>query len=567
METAETILESLSSFVWGPWLLLPLLVGTGIFLTIRLGLIQLRLFTKAMSLQFGRRSRQKGARGEISSFQAMSTALGATVGTGNIVGVALSLSIGGPGALFWMWITALLGMASKYAECFLGVRFRHRDSMGELTGGPQAYLQRGIPNRFGKFLALMFAICCVFACFGIGNMTQANAISANLQHSFNVPPLATAGALIILTATALLGGIKTVSKVTAFCVPLMILLYLGFGAYIVLLNISMVPEAFAMILRGAFTGEGAVGGAIGSGMIFAMQIGAQRSLFSNESGMGTAAIPAAVATTSHPVRQGLASMTQTFVDTIVVISMTGLILLTTGTWQGADPATATSLAFSSGLPGDWGGYIVTFCLVLLGYSTVLGWSYYGERALESLGGGPKAITAYRLLFALMCGVGAVAPLAVVFTFSDLMNGLMALPNLVGLILLSGLVARETKKYLTHDPHFEATVDTIDGFMYGHPGGLDAQIDHQVDLSQKNPALEHPDTTSLKIITEKMIEDDAAQQASTPVYDVTLEEVNTGSIPLVTGSLPIIQQAKPTFGTPTDPRAAAPRPAAPDEPAP
>ncbi|MFW0180270.1 alanine/glycine:cation symporter family protein [Rothia sp. P5766] len=557
MDALQQVLDETSRIIWGPWLLLPLLVGTGIFLTVRLGLIQIRLFTKAMSLQFGRRARQEGAKGDISSFQAMSTALGATVGTGNIVGVALSLSIGGPGALFWMWVTAIIGMASKYSECFLGVRFRHRDKMGELTGGPQAYLQRGIPNRFGKFLATMFAICCVFACFGIGNMTQSNAISANLEHSLGVPSWATALVLALLTALALLGGIKTVSKIAAFCVPLMILLYLGFGGYIVARNAAMIPEAFAMILRGAFTGQGALGGAVGAGMIFALQVGAQRSLFSNESGMGTASIPASVATTSHPVRQGLASMTQTFVDTLVVISMTGFILLTTGTWTNSEPATATAQAFSSGIPGPWGGYVVTLCLVLLGYSTVLGWSYYGERALESLGGGKRAITGYRMVFALMCGLGAVAPLSVVFTFSDIMNGLMAIPNLIGLILLSGLVARETKKYLTHDPNFVATVDTIDGFMYGLPGGLDAQIDHEVDLSQNEPALEHPDTTRLKVITQKMIEEDLMTKEDSKVYDVSVEQVHTGSIPLVTGSLPIIQQAKPTFGSPTDPRAAEP----------
>lgn len=557
MDALQNILDSASSFIWGPWLLLPLLVGTGLFLSLRLGLIQLRLFTKAMSIQFGRRAKQPGLKGEISAFQAMSTALGATVGTGNIVGVALSISIGGPGALFWMWVTAILGMASKYAECFLGVRFRHYDKMGELTGGPQAYLQRGIPNKFGKFLATMFAVCCVFACFGIGNMTQSNAISANLDHSFGISPVTTAIFLTVLTAAALLGGIKIVSKVASICVPLMILLYLGFGSYIMILNAGQIPEVFGMILRGAFTGEGAAGGAVGAGFLIAMQIGAQRSLFSNESGMGTASIPAAVAATSHPVRQGLASMTQTFVDTIIVISMTGFVILTTGTWTGDDPATMTSLAFATGLPGAWGGYIVAFCLVLLGYSTVLGWSYYGERALESLGGGRRAITGYRLAFAVMCGVGAIAPLTIVFTFSDLMNGLMALPNLIGLLLLSGLVARETKKYLTHDPNFEATVDTIDGFMYGLPGGLDAQIDHEVDLSQKNPELEHPDTTNLKVITEKMIEEHTATAEAAPVYDVNLTNVQTSSIPLQTGSLPIIQQAKPSFGTPTDPRASKP----------
>lgn len=510
MDALESALGSVSSFVWGPWLLLPLLLGTGLFLTVRLGGIQFRLFFKAMSIQFGRRAKQKGLKGEISSFQAMATALGATVGTGNIVGVALSISLGGPGALFWMWVTALIGMASKYAECFLGVRFRHHDKMGEMTGGPQSYLRRGIPNKFGLGLSIVFAVCCVVACFGIGNMTQSNAIAANLENSFGVAPMATAIVLASLTAGALLGGIQTISKVTALCVPLMILMYLGFGVYIIALHWQNIPHAFDLIFTGAFTGAGIAGGAVGSGFMVALQIGAQRSLFSNESGMGTAAIPAAVAATSHPVRQGLASMTQTFVDTIVVISTTGFIIITTGTWQHDDPATMTSEAFATGLPGSWGGYIVTFCLVLLGYSTVLGWSYYGERALASLGGGKKSILTYRMVFAVACGLGAVAPLSLVFTFSDVMNGLMAIPNLIGLVVLSGLVVRETRLYLMHDPSFEASVDDIAYFMGQHPGALDAQIDHEVDLSMPDPQLEHPDTTKLKKITAQMIEDYRAE---------------------------------------------------------
>lgn len=518
MDSLLAVLDTISGFIWGPFLLLPLLVGTGLFLTIRLAAIQFRLFTTAFSLQFGRRSRQPGMRGQISSFQAMSTALGSTVGTGNIVGVALSISIGGPGALFWMWVTALIGMASKYAECFLGVRFRHYDQNGEMTGGPQSYLQRGIPNRFGRFLALFFSVCCVIACFGIGNMAQSNAMSANLESSFGVSPWVTAVVVGVLTAVALFGGIRTISKVTAWCVPLMILLYFAFGLLVIGVNYQGIPEAFRLIFAGAFTGEGAAGGAVGSAFMLALTTGAQRSLFSNESGMGTAAIPASVATTSHPVRQGLASMTQTFVDTILVISLTGFIILTTGTWREGDPATMTSQAFTTVLPGEWGGYVVTFCLVLLGYSTVLGWSYYGERALTALGGGKQAIMVYRLLFAVMCGVGAVIPLAIVFTFSDVMNGLMAIPNLIGLILLSGLVARETKKYLHHDPNFEASVETIDRFMEGHMGALDAQIDHEVDLTMPNPVLEHPDTSSLKRITTQMIQD----------YQESQNQLNTGS---------------------------------------
>lgn len=498
MEQLHDILETISGAVWGPWLLLPLLLGTGIFLTIRLGAIQFRLFGKAMSLAFGRRRKTGGEKGEISSYQAMSTALGATVGTGNVVGVALSLSLGGPGALFWMWFTALVGMASKYAECFLGVRFRTRDKNGEMTGGPQVYLVRGIPNRFGWFLSMMFAFCAVIATFGVGNMTQSNAISVNLANSFSVPPVLTAVVIGLLTLLALMGGIKTISRVTLFCVPMMIGLYLLGGLYIIALNYQGIPEAIALIFGNAFTPHGMGGGAAGS-LLMVVQIGVARSLFSNESGMGTASIPSSIARTSHPVRQGLVSMTQTFVDTLVVISVTGFVLLTTGAWQGDNPGINTSTAFGTGLPGEWGGMVVTVCLVLLGYSTVLGWAYYGERCVERLGGARLGITAYRVVFSIACGVGAIAPLSIVWIFSDIMNGLMAIPNLIGLILLSGLVVRETKLYLKHDPDFEADSDRIGRFMGDHLGALDAQIDHQVDLSVSPSALEHPTTTELRVI--------------------------------------------------------------------
>ena len=503
MDTLNDALNAIDSFVWGPWLLLPLLLGTGVFLTFRLGGLQFRLFGKAMSLAFGRRRKNDDGAGEISSYQAMSTALGATVGTGNIVGVALSLHLGGPGALFWMWFTALVGMASKYAECFLGVRFRTRDSNGELTGGPQAYLVRGIPNRFGWFLSVSFAACCVIATFGVGNMTQSNAIASNMESTFRVDPMITAVVIGVLTMGALLGGIKSISRITVLCVPMMIALYLGFGAYIILVNYQGIPEALALVFSNAFTPSGVGGGAVGS-LIMTMQIGVARSLFSNESGMGTASIPSSIAQTTHPVRQGLVSMTQTFVDTLVVISMTGMILLTTGDWNGEDPATNTSAAFATGLPGQWGGIIVTICLVLLGYSTVLGWAYYGERCVERLGGGRWGVFAYRAIFAIACGLGAVAPLAMVWTFSDIMNGLMAIPNLIGLIMLSGLVVRETRLYLKHDPNFKATPEEVERFMGDSQAALDAQIDHEVDLTQEHPVLEHPDTTRMRIIRQEEI---------------------------------------------------------------
>jgi AGCS family alanine or glycine:cation symporter len=491
VDTLNAALDALDSFIWGPWLLLPLLLGTGLFLTVRLGGIQLRLFGKAMSLAFGRRHRQDGEKGEISSYQAMSTALGATVGTGNIVGVALSLQMGGPGALFWMWVTALIGMASKYAECFLGVRFRTRDKDGEMTGGPQTYLVRGIPNRFGWFLSVMFAACAVVATFGIGNMTQSNAMALNMDDTFGVAPAVTAVVVGVLTLLALIGGIKSISKVTVLCVPLMIALYLVGGLYIILVNFQGIPEAIGLIFGNAFTPHGVGGGVFGS-LLMTAQIGVARSLFSNESGMGTASIPSSIARTSHPVRQGLVSMTQTFVDTLVVISITGFVLLTTGAWRGEDPGTMTSVAFGTGLPGQWGGIVVTICLVLLGYSTVLGWAYYGERCVARLGGARRGIAIYRLVFSVACGLGAVAPLAIVWTFSDIMNGLMAIPNLIGLIILSGLVVRETRKYLAHDPRFEASAEEIERFMEDDPGALDAQIDHVVVLSSDHPSLELPE---------------------------------------------------------------------------
>ncbi|WP_129657304.1 alanine/glycine:cation symporter family protein [Rothia uropygialis] len=490
MEQISSIVNAVDSFVWGPWLLLPLLLGTGVFLTFRLSGVQFRYFGKAMSLAFGRRSRQSGEKGEISSYQAMATALGATVGTGNIVGVALSIHMGGPGALFWMWVTALVGMASKYSECFLGVRFRTRDKKGELTGGPQVYLVRGIPNRFGWLLSVAFAACAVVATFGVGNMTQSNAIAANLDNTFSVAPWVTAVVIGIMTLIALLGGIKSISKITVFCVPLMIALYVFGGLYIIGVNYEGIPQAITLIFGNALTPHGVGGGIVGS-LLMTIQIGVARSLFSNESGMGTASIPSSIAQTSHPVRQGLVSMTQTFVDTLVVISITGFVIITTGVWEKDDPDVMTSHAFATGLPGNWGGVVVTICLVLLGYSTVLGWAYYGERCIERLGGGTFGITTYRVIFAIACGFGAVAPLTLVWKFSDVMNGIMAIPNLIGLIILSGLVVRETRHYLRHDPNFEASTAEIDEFMGSDLGALDAQIDHQVDLSQKHSSLSHP----------------------------------------------------------------------------
>jgi AGCS family alanine or glycine:cation symporter len=468
----QGVLENISSWIWGPWLLIPLLLGTGLYLTIRLGGLQFIRLGAALRLGLFTR-KDPGSDGDISQFQALTTALAATVGTGNIVGVATAIGIGGPGALFWMWVTGLLGMASKYSEAFLGVRFRTTDSAGEKNGGPQYYLERGIPNRFGKFLAIFFAIAAVIACFGIGNMTQGNSISANLLNSFDVPTWVTGIVLTVFALLVLVGGIKSIGRVTAGLVPVMIIFYVLGAVYILIANIGGVPAAFAQIFTDAFTGTSAVGGFAGSAIIIAVQYGVARGIFSNESGMGSAAIAAAAAKTSHPVRQGLVSMTQTFIDTIIVVTCTGLVIITTGVWNMTDPATGkqidpavmTGEAFSHGLPGEWGHYIVTIGLVLFAGSTILGWSYYGERSIERLVG-RRAVMPFRVIFSLVVFIGCTVQLGVVWAFSDVMNGLMALPNLIGLLVLSGLVARETKKYLDNDPKLTATPDEVNAFMAG-----------------------------------------------------------------------------------------------------
>ncbi|GAA2117235.1 sodium:alanine symporter family protein [Kocuria atrinae] len=473
IDSLTNALDAASAFIWGPWFLIPLLLFTGGYLTVRLGGIQLLKLIPALRLALFERKDKDAAGGDVSQFQALTTALAATVGTGNIVGVATAIAIGGPGALFWMWVTGVVGMASKYSEAFLGVRFRTRDSVGEISGGPQYYLKRGIPNGFGTFLSLFFAIAAVLASFGIGNMTQGNSISANVESSFGVPVWITGLVLAALTLLVLVGGIKSIGKVTAGLVPIMIILYVLGALYILIANVDAVPAAFGMIFGDAFSGTSAVGGFAGSAIILAVQMGVARGIFSNESGMGSAAIAAAAAKTTHPVRQGLVSMTQTFIDTIIVVTCTGLVIVTTGVWdQGSDSAaTMTGEAFTHGLPGVWGHLIVTVGLVLFAYSTILGWAYYGERCMERLFG-RRAVMPYRVFFSVIVFIGATVPLALVWTFADVMNGLMALPNLLGLIILSGLIVRETKHYLRHDPNLRATKSEVDTFMRDREGGID-----------------------------------------------------------------------------------------------
>ena len=473
LDRVDDVLVDISAVIWGPYVLIFLLLLTGIVLTIRLRALQVHKLGPALHLGLLRRKDHGAEQGDVSQFQALTTALAATVGTGNIVGVATAISVGGPGALFWMWITAIFGMASKYTEAFLAVRFRTTDAAGEKSGGPQYYLQRGIRGPLGKALALTFAVFAVLASFGIGNMTQGNSIAGNVEHSFGVAPWITGIVLTVFTLVVLVGGIKSIGRVTAAFVPVMIVAYVVGAFYILIVNAGAIPGALASVFTDAFTGTAATGGFIGSSIMIAMRMGMARGIFSNESGMGSAAIAAASARTTHPVRQGLVSMTQTFIDTIIVVTCTGLVLLTTGTWTAGpdEAATMTGQAFTHGLPGEWGHWIVTIALALFAYSTILGWAYYGERCVERLVG-RGGVMPFRVVFALVVYVGCTQTLSIVWNFSDIMNGLMAIPNLIGLLILSGLVARETRWYLRNDPKLVADKATIDAFMDGRDGGID-----------------------------------------------------------------------------------------------
>jgi AGCS family alanine or glycine:cation symporter len=451
MQKITELFATVSDFVWGPFLLIPLLLLTGLFLTVRLRGVQFTQLGSSLWTALVVR-REKDAEGDISHFQALMTALSATVGTGNIVGVAIAISAGGPGALFWMWVTGLVGMATKFSEALLSVKYRVTDERGEQAGGPMYYLSRGIRwPRLGRALGFLFALFAAVAAFGIGNMVQSNSMADAIHESFGVPDWVTGLVIAIGVGLVLIGGIRSIGRVTGVFVPFMILLYMGGSLVLLLMNLEHVPAAVARIFGDAFTGTAAAGGFLGSTLREVMRNGVARGIFSNESGLGSAGIAAAAAQTREPVRQALVSMTQTFIDTLVVCSFTGIAIVATGVWDsGLEGAPLTQLAFQTGLSEAWGGEVVSVCLALFAFSTILGWSYYGERSVEYLLGS-WVIVPYRVLFVGAAFLGAVRSLEFVWKFSDVMNGLMALPNLVGLLLLSGVIARETRSYLRRKP--------------------------------------------------------------------------------------------------------------------
>lgn len=438
------ILNSIDGFIWGPPLMI-LLIGTGILMSVRLGLLQVMKLPKALQLIFTARSKGEG---DVSSFQALCTALAATVGTGNIVGVATAIKLGGPGALLWMWLAAFFGMATKYAECLLAVKYRTVDANGNISGGPMYYIQNGLGKQY-KPLAIMF---CVFgimcAYFGVGTFAQVNSIVEITKISVGIPVIYTGIALTVLVAAVTIGGLKSISNVSSKVVPGMAVIYFFTTLGILVSFADQVPGAIALVIESAFTTTAAQGGFLGATVMLAMRNGVARGVFSNESGLGSAPIVAAAAKTKWAAEQGLISMTGTFIDTIIICTLTGLSLVVSGVWCGPlNGAAMTESAFTMAFPA-FGSILLLVGLVLFAFTTILGWNYYGERCVEYLMG-VKAILPYRIIFICLIACGPFLKLEEIWVLADIVNGLMAIPNLIALIALSGVVVAETKAYQKH----------------------------------------------------------------------------------------------------------------------
>ncbi|MDA0824156.1 MAG: sodium:alanine symporter family protein [Proteobacteria bacterium] len=453
MENIESALNALVGLVWGEFVLIPLLSLVGVYLTIGLRAVPWRYLPYAVTLL--RQRSPSDAPGEISPFQALMTALSATIGTGNIAGVATAIYFGGPGALFWMWIIALLGMATKYSEALLAVKFRQVDRNGHFVGGPMYYIKNGLGVGW-LWLARLFAVFGMIAAFGIGNMVQSNSVADVLATNYAIPTAATGFVIALITAIVIIGGVRRIADVAARLVPLMAIGYLGAASTILILNYARVPDAFTTIVSSAFSGHAATGGFLGASIWMAIRFGVARGIFSNESGLGSAAIAHGAAKTSSPARQGMVAMLGTFIDTIIVCTMTGLVLVVTDAWQsGTQGASMSAFAFSSTL-GETGAHIVAIGLAVFAFTTIIGWSYYGERCAAYLFG-TSIVFYYRVAWIGAIIVGAQNNLEFVWAFADLFNGLMAIPNLIALALLSPVVFSETRQYLK-SKHITARTD-------------------------------------------------------------------------------------------------------------
>ena len=448
----SALLAAVNNFVWGP-VMLALLVGTGIFLTIRLKFLPWRNLGYAIKMVFSKRDKHAG---DISPFQSLMTALSATIGTGNIVGVATAMVLGGPGALVWMWIAAAFGLSTKYGESVLAVKYRETNSVGEMAGGPMYAMKNGINNGFGRLLAVLFSLFAVLASFGIGNMTQANSISAALNSSYGIPTWAVGAVITLGALSVLVRGIRRIGLVSSIIVPTMAVFYLIASVIVIVVNFDAVPAGVEQMFAMAFSTEsvaGGIGGSIVASMLTAMRWGVARGVFSNEAGLGSAPIAAAAARTDHASRQGYVNMTGTFFDTMIICMLTGLVIASSGMLGTVDPDTGklvsgvqlTILAFST-VFGTYGKLIVSIAIALFAFSTILGWEYYGEKALEYLIKARPVIMGYRVLFSLITFVGATTTLEIVWNFSDTMNGLMIIPNLICLIWLNKDIADECFEY-------------------------------------------------------------------------------------------------------------------------
>lgn len=439
------LLNAVSGVVWGP-VMLVLLLGTGIYLMIGLGLMPLRQLIPAFNLLWRGRKADEGDEGEISPYSALMTALSATIGTGNIAGVATAIFLGGPGAIFWMWMTALVGMATKYGEAVLAVKYREVDEAGAYVGGPMYYIRNGLGEGW-RWLAFAFALFGALAAFGIGNTIQANSVADAMNSTFGIPAWVSGVVMAILVCLVLIGGIRRIAEVASRLVPFMGVAYILAGLTVIGMNLDAVPDALALIVSDAFTGTAAAGGFAGAGVMAAIRFGVARGIFSNEAGLGTAPIAHAAAKTNDPVRQGMIAMLGTFIDTILVCSMTALVIVITGSWtSGETGASLSALAFQTALPG-WGDVLVSLGLAVFALTTLIGWSYYGERCAEYLLG-VRVITSYRVLWVVAIPLGAMMNLNFLWLVADVLNGLMAIPNLIALLLLSPVIFRLTKAHFS-----------------------------------------------------------------------------------------------------------------------
>ena len=445
MNHAIEIVGKISGVVWGP-ITLGLILGVGIWLTISIRAISITQIPYAFKQLL--RGRSAAGEGTIAPFSALMLSLSATIGTGNIAGVATAIGIGGPGALFWMWVSALVGMATKYGEAVCAVNFREKNKHGEYVGGPMYYIKNGLGKNW-KWLAVLFAIFGSVAGFGIGNMVQVNSVAEAMEKSFNISPWVTAVVLVILVGLVLLGGVRRIADVAKILVPFMAIAYLSVGLLVILIHVGELPSAFLLVVKSAFAPESIGGGAAGASIALAIQMGVARGVFSNEAGLGSAPIAHAAAATDSPVRQGTIAMLGTFIDTIVICSITGFAIIVSGAWlSDAEGAKLSQLAFESAFPA--GDVVVTLALVVFSFTTIIGWSYYSERCVEFLLG-ERSTLFFRVVWVIAIFGGALFSLTLVWGIADILNGLMAIPNLIALLLLSGVIAKLTREYYKQKP--------------------------------------------------------------------------------------------------------------------